>query len=112
VVNGVPRQGDIIKLNLNPRMGHEQRGFRPVIVLSNNIVPRFTNVVIAAPISTTRRRLPLYHDLPDSLATTGTVLLDQLVTLDYQARLFQFVETVPADFLEQLLDVTRRIFTR
>jgi mRNA-degrading endonuclease toxin of MazEF toxin-antitoxin module len=33
VVNGVPQQGDIIKLNLNPRMGHEQRGFRPVIVL-------------------------------------------------------------------------------
>jgi mRNA interferase MazF len=36
VVDGVPRQGDIIKLNLNPRMGHEQQGFRPVIVLSNN----------------------------------------------------------------------------
>jgi hypothetical protein len=49
--------------------------------------------------------------LPDGLATTGTVLLDQLVTLDYQARLFQFVETVPADFLLQLLDVARRIFT-
>jgi mRNA-degrading endonuclease toxin of MazEF toxin-antitoxin module len=30
VVKGIPQQGDIIKLNLNPRMGHEQRGFRPV----------------------------------------------------------------------------------
>jgi mRNA interferase MazF len=67
--------------------------------------------VIAAPISTTQRRLPLYRDLPDSLATTGTVLLDQLVTLDYKARSFQFVETVPADFLLQLLDIAQRIFT-
>jgi mRNA interferase MazF len=38
MVDGVPQQGDIIKLDLNPRLGHEQQGFRPVIVLSNNIV--------------------------------------------------------------------------
>lgn len=111
MVNGVPRQGDIIKLDLNPRLGHEQRGFRPVIVLSNNIISQYTNVVIVAPISTTQRRLPLYRDLPDSLITKGTVLLDQLVTLDYKARPFQFIEEVPADFLLRLLDVTQRIFT-
>jgi mRNA interferase MazF len=111
VVNGVPQQGDIIKLNLNPRLGHEQRGFRPVIVLSNNIVSQYTNVVIAAPISTTERRLPLYCDLPDGFAVTGTVLLDQLVTLDYKVRSFRFIETVPTDFLLQLLDVVHRIFT-
>ena len=110
MVNGVPQQGDIIKLNLNPRMGHEQKGFRPVIVLSNDIVSQYTNVVIAAPVSTTQRRLPLYHDLPDNLDTKGTVLLDQLVTLDYKARSFSFVEKVPHDFLLQLLDVARRIF--
>jgi mRNA-degrading endonuclease toxin of MazEF toxin-antitoxin module len=44
---------------------------------------RECEVVIAAPISTTQRRLPLYNDLPDKLNTKGTVLLDQLVTLDY-----------------------------
>jgi len=111
VVNGVPQQGDIIKLDLDPRKGHEQQGFRPVIVLSNNIVSQYTNVVIVAPISTTQRRLPLYRDLPDSLNTKGTVLLDQLVTLDYKARSFQFVEKIPSDFLLQLLGVTQRIFT-
>ena len=111
MVNGTPQQGDIIKLNLDPRKGHEQRGFRPVIVLSNNIVAQHTNVVIAAPISTTQRRLPLYNDLPDNLQTKGTVLLDQLVTLDYKARSFIFIEKVPSDFLLQLLDITRRIFS-
>ena len=111
MVNGVPQQGDIIKLDLDPRKGHEQQGFRPVIVLSNNIVSQYTNVVIAAPISTTKRRLPLYRDLPDNLNTKGTVLLDQLVTLDYKARSFQFIEKVSSDFLLQLLGVTQRIFT-
>ena len=111
MVDGVPQQGDIIKLDLNPRKGHEQQGFRPVIVLSNNIISQYTNVVIAAPISTTQRRLPLYRDLPDNLNTKGTVLLDQLVTLDYKARSFQFIEKVSSDFLQQLLSVTQRIFT-
>ena len=111
MVNGVPQQGDIIKLDLDPRKGHEQQGFRPVIVLSNNIVSQYTNVVIAAPISTTQRRLPLYRDLPDNFITKGTVLLDQLVTLDYKARSFQFIEKVSSDFLLQLLGVTQRIFT-
>jgi mRNA interferase MazF len=69
------------------------------------------NVVIAAPVSTTSRRLPLYQDLPNKLTTKGTVLLDQLVTLDYKARSFQFVETVPPEFLLQLLNITQRIFT-
>ena len=111
MVNGVPQQGDIIKLDLNPRKGHEQQGFRPVIVLSNNIVSQYTNVVIVAPISTTQRRLPLYRDLPDNLNTKGTVLLDQLVTLDYKARSCQFIEKVSSDFLLQLLGVAQRIFT-
>jgi mRNA interferase MazF len=111
MVNDVPQQGDIIKIDLDPRMGHEQQGFRPVIILSNNIVAQYTNVVIVAPISTTQRRLPLYHNLPDNLSTEGTVLLDQLVTLDYKVRSFHFIEKVPSDFLLKLLNVTRRIFT-
>ena len=111
MVNGVPQQGDIIAIDLDPRMGHEQQGFRPVIVLSNNIVSQYTNVVIVAPISTTKRQLPLYQNLPDNLTTKGTVLLDQLVTLDYKARSFKFIETVFPYFLAQLLNITRRIFT-
>ena len=35
MVNGVPQQGDIIKLDLDPRKGHEQQGFRPVIEPAN-----------------------------------------------------------------------------
>jgi hypothetical protein len=29
MVNNVPMQGDIIKINLDPKMGHEQMGYRP-----------------------------------------------------------------------------------
>ena len=38
MVDGVPVQGDIIKINLDPKKGHEQAGYRPYICLSNKII--------------------------------------------------------------------------
>ena len=111
MVDGVPEQGDIITIDLDPRMGHEQQGFRPVIVLSNDIVSKYSNVIIAAPISTTQRRLPLYQSLPDNIKTKGIVLLDQLITLDYKARSAKYIEKVSVEFLNHLLNISRRIFT-
>ncbi|MCL2086440.1 MAG: type II toxin-antitoxin system PemK/MazF family toxin [Oscillospiraceae bacterium] len=32
--NGKPEHGDIIRVNLNPTLGHEQSGTRPVLVVS------------------------------------------------------------------------------
>ena len=30
------KQGDIIKVNFNPQAGHEQAGYRPALVISND----------------------------------------------------------------------------
>ena len=102
MVNGVPVQGDIIKLNLNPKQGHEQAGYRPYICLSNKIISDIGNIAIFAPISNTKRKYPLYIELLGT-ETTGSVLLDQIVTIDYNARKFEFVECAPPDVIEELL---------
>ena len=109
MVGGVPLQGDIIKINLNPKKGHEQAGYRPYICLSNKIISDYANIAIFAPISNTKRKYPLYIPLQKTI-TNGHVLLDQLVTIDYNARNFQFVETIPYALLKQLLYVTVLIF--
>ena len=33
----IPKQGDLVFLDFNPTKGHEQKGFRPAIVISNNV---------------------------------------------------------------------------
>ena len=109
MVNGVPIQGDIIKINLNPKKGHEQQGYRPYICLSNKIISDIANIAVFAPISNTKRRYPLYISL-DGTKTTGAVLLDQLVTIDYNARDFNFIETVPPAFIRELLSKVVLIF--
>jgi mRNA interferase MazF len=102
MVNNIPMQGDIIKINLDPKQGHEQKGKRPYICLSHHIVSDYANIAVFAPISNTSRRYPLYIPLEET-KTTGVVLLDQLVTIDYNARQWSFVETVGNDFLDGLL---------
>lgn len=45
------KQGDIIKINFNPQMGHEQAGYRPVVIVSNGTFNRVTNLVLVCPIT-------------------------------------------------------------
>jgi len=95
-------QGDIIKINLDPKQGHEQKGYRPYICLSHHLVSDYANIAVFAPISKTPRQYPLYVPL-EEVKSTGAVLLDQLVTIDYNARQWRYIETVSNDFLNKLL---------
>lgn len=109
MVNDTPMQGDIIKICLNPKQGHEQQGYRPYICLSNKIISDTANIAIFAPISNTKRQYPLYIRLSGT-KTTGSVLLDQIVTVDYNARNFNFVESVPAPVINELLQKVVLVF--
>lgn len=109
MVNGTPMQGDIIKINLNPKMGHEQQGYRPYICLSNKIISDISNIAVFAPISNTKRDYPLYIKLRGTV-TTGSVLLDQVVTIDYNARNFEFIESVPDSMIKELLEKVVLVF--
>ncbi|HFI0464076.1 TPA: type II toxin-antitoxin system PemK/MazF family toxin [Streptococcus suis] len=109
-----PNQGDILLLNTAPRAGHEQTGRRPYIVLSHNIIADNSNVVTVAPISTTSRNYPLYVEIDAKLGlkTSGKVLLDQLTTIDYQARPCIFLEKAPDALLDELLMKVRTVFQK
>jgi mRNA interferase MazF len=109
MVDGVPIQGDIIKVNLDPKKGHEQMGYRPYICLSNELISDYANIAVFAPISNTKRQYPFYIPLKDT-ETTGAVLLDQMVTIDYNARQFRYIETVSGEFLKNLLETVVLVF--
>jgi len=105
------KQGDIIKINLNPKQGHEQQGYRPYICLSHEVVSHRANIAIFAPISNTGRQYPFYIPLENTV-TTGQVLLDQLVAIDYNARKHRFVETIDEDLLDELLMKVKALFQK
>ena len=108
----VPVQGEIMMTEIGRGKGHEPMGYRPYICLSNELISRFANTAIFAPISTTKRSFPLYIPLEAGLETEGVVMLDQLVTIDYSAGKSTYVETVSEFFLDRLLKTVVVIFQK
>ena len=98
-------QGDIIYLDFDPQSGHEQRGRRPALVLSNNVYNRFHNLLMVCPITNTDRGLPFHVKLDSRSRTTGVIMCDQARTLDVQARNGEFVEKAPSDLVEEAVDL-------
>lgn len=99
------KQGDIIKVNFNPQAGHEQAGYRPALVISNNFFNQKTNLTIVCPITNTNNRFPLHILLDDRTETTGVILCEHVKALDLNARTYRVVEQLPKDLLEKVIEV-------
>ena len=99
------RQGDIIKVNLNPQKGHEQAGYRPAVIISNNFFNAKTNLVIACPITNTNNKFPLHIPLDSRTQTTGVILCEHVKTLDLNARPYTIVEQLPKDILLRTINI-------
>jgi mRNA interferase MazF len=99
------KQGEIIKLDLNPTMGHEQSGYRPVLVVSNDCFNQRTNLALVCPISGTKNGFPLHVELDSRTKTQGEIRCEQIKAIDPQARKYVFVETVPKNILQEVVDI-------
>lgn len=99
------KQGDIIKLDFNPQSGHEQAGYRPALVISNDVFHQKTNLVIVCPISNTPNDFPLHVKLDSRTVTTGSVLCQHIKSLDVVSRGYVFVEHLPNDILQEVFDI-------
>ena len=99
------KQGDIVKINFNPKKGHEQSGYRPALVVSNNIFNKKTNLSILCPITNTDNNFPLHVSLDNRTKTTGVILCEHIKALDLNARKYELVERVPEDILDDVINI-------
>ena len=101
----VPRKGDLIALTFDPQSGHEQRGRRPALVVSNDLFNRHTGLCIACPITHTRRDYPFHVSIPEGQAVTGFVMVEQVKSIDFRSRKARRIGKVPAQVLEEALSI-------
>lgn len=81
------KRGDIFYANLNPVVGSEQGGTRPVLILQNDVGNLYSPTTIVAAVTSRikRAKLPTHVELPMSktnLDMDSVVLLEQLRTID------------------------------
>ena len=88
----IPKQGDIVYLDFNPTKGHEQKGFRPAIVISNNTFNKHTGMSILCPITSNTKYFPTHYELEDTKKVKGSVLCEHIRSIDYEKRNLKYVE--------------------
>jgi len=100
-----PRKGDFIAASLDPQAGHEQRGRRPALVVSNDLFNRHTGLCIVCPITSTRRDYPFHVAIPEGHGVSGFVMVEQVKSLDFLARDGVRIGKAPAQVLEEALSL-------
>jgi mRNA-degrading endonuclease toxin of MazEF toxin-antitoxin module len=108
------KRGEIWLVSLDPTLGHEQKGRRPVLIVSPEAFNRITKLPVVLPITsggnfarTAGFAVPLAGA---GIKTTGVVRCDQPRTLDLAARGGRKLESVPEAVMDEVLARISPIF--
>ena len=98
-------KGDIYYASLDPIVGSEQNGTRPVVIIQNDIGNKYSPTVLVAPLTSkikSKPHLPT-HVLVKSehIKHNSIVLLEQIRVLD-KSRLISYVDTLTKEEIRKL----------
>lgn len=111
-VRYVPERGDAVWLTFDPHAGHEQAGRRPAVVLSPRAYNSRSGLAILCPVTTRAKGYPFEVLLPQGLPVSGAVQVDQLKSVDWQARRASRICALPADVTDEVLGKLQPLVTR
>jgi mRNA interferase ChpB len=106
-------RGDIYIVSLDPTLGHEQRGQRPVLIVSPTEFNLATKLPIVLPITSGgefAKRVGFAVPIA-GIRTAGIVRCDQPRVLDLHARGGRRVDTLPQEILDEVLARTVTLFS-
>jgi len=100
----IPNKGDLVILTFDPQAGHEQKGRRPALVVSNYKFNKAVGFALVCPITNTNRDFP-FHIAVEGEQIGGFILTEQVKSIDYQARKIKFVERLSQDILDEVMGI-------
>ncbi len=101
----IPKQGDIIAITFDTQAGHEQKGRRPALVVSKDIFNRSAGLAIVWPITNTDRDFTFHVPIPEASKFTGFVMVEQVKSVDFQARRVKRIERRNDELLSEVLSI-------
>lgn len=102
------QRGDIFKMNLDPTNGHEQRGYRPFMVLSDTMQQFSPHMLLVAPISSKEKGYPFHVPVEtENGKVTGVVLLEHIKSIDIMAYgdSFSIIDKLTPECVEECLKI-------
>ena len=98
----IPDAGEIIWVDLNPTVGHEQAGKRPALVLSPASYNAKTSLLLACAMTLEVNGYPFEVLMPNA---KGAILADQIKCLDWRSRKVQPKEKAPTEVLQRVREL-------
>ncbi len=108
MVKYIPSKGDIVTLDFDPQSGHEQKGRRPALIISNKTFNQHLGLAFACLITSTKRDFPFHIEINTS-KISGYIMTEQLKSIDYSSRKIKFVEKVNKEILEEVEAIIKAI---
>jgi mRNA interferase MazF len=97
-----PEAGDLVWIDLNPTLGHEQSGHRPAIVLTPRQYNARSGSCIICPITSRARGYPFEVAIPDGQPVSGIILVDQIRSVSWEDRYVKIAGAVPVKLLDEV----------
>lgn len=94
-------RGAIFYADLDPIVGCEQNGIRPVLIIQNDIGNKYSSTVIIAPISTKKKLNLPTHILINELRSNSIIMLEQIRVID-KKRLYEFVDMLTESEMQEV----------
>jgi mRNA interferase MazF len=87
----IPSRGDIVWIDFDPTLGYEQNGRRPAIVISSEKYNKLSGRALFCPL-TSKTKGYVFEVSFVGKNIKGSVLTDQLRTMDFSKRNIVFIE--------------------
>ena len=100
------KRGDMFYAELMSGIGSEQNGYRPIIIISNDIGNKHSKTVIVAVITSqteNKAKMPTHYTIKaqQGLGRDSLVLLEQIRTID-KARLKEYIGTLDNEVMNKI----------
>ena len=104
------RQGDIIRIDFNPSLGHEPKKVRPAIVVSSDRFNRRSSTTVLVPVTSNDNGHPFHVEIDAGSGTYGFACVEQMKALDVEARRFELIGEVPSGAMNEILNLIGAVF--
>jgi mRNA interferase MazF len=101
----IPKKGDFITVTFNPQSGHEQKGRRPALVVSNDLFNKHTGLAIVCPLTGTGRNYPFHVAVENDATISGFVMVEQVKSIDFHARRARHIGKATDSVVEEVLSI-------
>lgn len=97
----IPKTGDIVWMDLDPTLGKEQQGRRPVLVITEAGYNQF-GLCITLPISSKIKGYNTEVKLPSKMQIEGVVITNHPRSHDWTIRNIKYIETLDSEIMQSV----------